>query len=666
MLKKNNFITHLIITAAIITIALTSFFFILKIEKSAQENCFDVIEEKTKQISEAFTEQINEKQTQLEIFAEILQTNKDNLPLIIDQYMNDFCEGQNFVAICFHRDNEEPIYCGEAHLHASSFNSITEEFNRLPYVSDIVAEEGESSRNKQYVYIAVPVFIQDNATPDGALYGYISLEKLKDFIPSVNDDNYFYLVDEKTGNYLIDEYHRYDENGNELDLGNMFDGRLEKHETKKGYTVEKMRDDIRNEKSGFYLFKSQKNSEWYYTYYMPLTHEVLENNNWSLQLIVEEEHAFAHYHEIRDIVVVLLVIIGVCLIAITATLLLRSYFREKRRKLSLHKSEYLNSIQSALISAHSNPDFVDQALKIVCQEMKAETAMLLVIEDKIVTSAQYWPSSDKLSALAMIGINIRDVFPNVYDVVIAQNSFYYDEIKKSSGISQTAIEMFKQLDIRNTLIVPITAQSGILKGVIATVNMKEEFNAEMLECVTNHFFMAITNLENHNLIKNMSEIDYLTQVKNRNRYERDIAEFAVISAQSLWCAFIDVNGLHDLNNTKGHKAGDIMLTTVASVTKKIFGEYVYRLGGDEFIAFKTDSSHEEFMSLKHRLIADVEKKGYSVSIGFSSANKNENGVFDVDNMVSEAEEYMYREKKEYYQKMGKTGERETPMKKTKR
>ena len=61
----------------------------------------------------------------------------------------------------------------------------------------------------------------------------------------------------------------------------------------------------------------------------------------------------------------------------------------------------------------------------------------------------------------------------------------------------------------------------------------------------------------------MSEIDMLTGVRNRNSYEQNLSIYPSLCKKNLSCIFADLNGLHELNNTKGHEAGDKMLQFVA-------------------------------------------------------------------------------------------------------
>ncbi len=637
-----NFITPVLIALLILLIAACFITSALTIEKHSEDDCFENIKETTVQLTNMFSHTMEQNQTQLTLFANILAANSHNPDELLQTYMKHFCDTQSFSGVCVHRkDGSAVSYI--YHSHEEIGLSFEDEAARLPYTSDV--HSVGDLRNQQYVYQAVPI-VRNNETI-AILYGYIALDTLPSFTSTTeyNGNCQFYIVDGNTGDFMVDEFHRTDNTSSEIKLGNMYDDSMD-WQLKRGYSIEKMRDDVKNGKSGYFVLRADKNEEWFYTYYMPIG-----INNWSMQLTVGETAAFKTYRDIRTILFVLIASAGVCVLALAAMIIIQSMSRRKKDLWSLHKSDYHNAVQSALISAHNNPYFVDHALKIVGEEIKAETVLLLTFEDRIIKQAQYWPSQDKMQAMALIGINIRDDFPIFFDALAAGKTVFFDEKNSVSAISDTAKQIFTSLDVSNILLVPITDNQGLLKGAIAAVNLLDSSSkkTEMIECVTRDFFMAITNLENHNKIKKMGELDYLTGLKNRNSFESELSEYEISEAESLWFMFVDVNGLHELNNKAGHKAGDLMLCTVADIMRKLFGaNHTYRLGGDEFAAFLENGTHEEMMNLKYRLTDELVKKGYSVSAGFEGSCKNENRVFDVERLVSAAEKMMYRDKREYY------------------
>ena len=152
-------------------------------------------------------------------------------------------------------------------------------------------------------------------------------------------------------------------------------------------------------------------------------------------------------------------------------------------------------------------------------------------------------------------------------------------------------------------------------------------------------------------IRYLSQTDLMTGARNRNMYERVLEQYPQMCKQCLTCAFIDVNGLHALNDSKGHKAGDVMLQTVAKALLKRFGnEHVYRIGGDEFVAFAPDVE-EETVKWDMRSIADVlAASGYDISVGTACGQA---GEMNLEQMLARAEQEMYHQKKIYYQQPGR-------------
>ena len=150
--------------------------------------------------------------------------------------------------------------------------------------------------------------------------------------------------------------------------------------------------------------------------------------------------------------------------------------------------------------------------------------------------------------------------------------------------------------------------------------------------------------------RQLSETDLLTGVKNRNCFENRKYLYPERCQQSLACVFVDANGLHELNDSRGHESGDLMLQATAAVIKDFFDpEDIYRVGGDEFISFSMDVSSEEIQR-RIRTIADtVAEKGYSVSVGASWQEKK---WLDMDRLLKEAEQHMYEEKRAYYESGG--------------
>ncbi len=175
-----------------------------------------------------------------------------------------------------------------------------------------------------------------------------------------------------------------------------------------------------------------------------------------------------------------------------------------------------------------------------------------------------------------------------------------------------------------------------------------------VSCIISTFIMISMhdNFSIRHKLMGIAETDLNTGLKNRNAYESQMHSYPMRCTNTLSCVYVDVNGLHQLNNTRGHAAGDEMLQKVAAHVQDIFGEeYSYRVGGDEFVAFAMDRSAEEMRDLIRTLVRAVDEDGYSVAVGTATSSA---GGIDMSVLVKSAEQRMYMAKEEYYRVNGIT------------
>lgn len=95
------------------------------------------------------------------------------------------------------------------------------------------------------------------------------------------------------------------------------------------------------------------------------------------------------------------------------------------------------------------------------------------------------------------------------------------------------------------------------------------------------FFRRISNPS----YKDMSNTDYLTQLKNRNAYDIVLKNIdARHQHHELGVILVDLNYLKKVNDTLGHEFGDQYLKLTAETLMRVIGKHgvPYRIGGDEF------------------------------------------------------------------------------------
>lgn len=139
--------------------------------------------------------------------------------------------------------------------------------------------------------------------------------------------------------------------------------------------------------------------------------------------------------------------------------------------------------------------------------------------------------------------------------------------------------------------------------------------------------------------------DPLTMLYNRHKFNTDIETLTKNKEPHILCIYIDVNGLHELNNSLGHKKGDDMLCTVADCLRKYFvGNRVYRIGGDEYIVL-SEVMHEDIALQKLELVRrELAKDNYAISAGVAYGSAD----MTLQKIVGAAELAMREDKDNYY------------------
>lgn len=143
----------------------------------------------------------------------------------------------------------------------------------------------------------------------------------------------------------------------------------------------------------------------------------------------------------------------------------------------------------------------------------------------------------------------------------------------------------------------------------------------------------------------MSITDQGTGLMNRVAYEKCLRKSDQRVIAPAACIYIDANGLHEINNERGHEAGDQLLRAVAERLREQFPrDDLYRVGGDEFVVFPAPASEAEYEARMWAVSESLAAQGYSISYGIAVCEAA-NGLRE---LVREADEKMLGSKRAYY------------------
>lgn len=151
-------------------------------------------------------------------------------------------------------------------------------------------------------------------------------------------------------------------------------------------------------------------------------------------------------------------------------------------------------------------------------------------------------------------------------------------------------------------------------------------------------------------LKKIANNDIVTGLNNRLCYHNDLNLFSKNKYESFTIVYIDVNGLHEINNHLGHQAGDQMLIAVADALKQIFDDdHLYRIGGDEFVVLCLNKKKEEIDPKVVELRTILQAQNYEISIGIAYQEDEEN----FNSVEKRAEINMQVDKQHYYERNNK-------------
>lgn len=398
--------------------------------------------------------------------------------------------------------------------------------------------------------------------------------------------------------------------------------------------------------AGYVVFVSETIGRNLYFYYEPMN-----INQWRIALSVSEDVVFASANVIRQILNWFLAFEAICFI-LYFFWMLRSVKRETSEKQrQLDAINYIYDVENLLFNAHEKQENISMALEKIACIISADKVCFWMPRQPDGEIPFIW-QKNKTEPSAEEILKMKESLSRLLEYFEEENSQFeaYD-----AGTLRTILPEAKPGAVKSLMAVAVEDMNGMLCGILAAFNMPEKrSNLALLKSMGFSFSMFCHNMESYTAIKEQGEKDVLSGLYNRNRYEMDLPEYLNRYKKSLACIYVDVNGLHELNNSKGHEAGDRMLKTVAKQMREKFGtQYTYRIGGDEFLAFAVDKDRETVGRLCREMEAVLAKKNFHISVGVHW----ETEVSSMDILVKEAEKKMYMAKRDYYEKERKDDQR---------
>ena len=178
----------------------------------------------------------------------------------------------------------------------------------------------------------------------------------------------------------------------------------------------------------------------------------------------------------------------------------------------------------------------------------------------------------------------------------------------------------------NTAVILSLALQGLILVIDVNLSILTKLTIAVLVLPTNVMIAYISRIARTNFLEvsHLASFDKLTGLRNRLSFE-SILDTEIERHKQYGgvfsFAFIDIDNLREINNTKGYLAGDNALKLAASVIQEQTrpSDTVARLGGDEFAILMPNTKPAECESLCQQLSASISQRMVEASFPVSSS-----------------------------------------------
>jgi diguanylate cyclase (GGDEF)-like protein/PAS domain S-box-containing protein len=242
----------------------------------------------------------------------------------------------------------------------------------------------------------------------------------------------------------------------------------------------------------------------------------------------------------------------------------------------------------------------------------------------------------------LVGIRIFDINPLLQTSI--EDDFQQIFSDKEPVVNEYTIQLHGFDRIMEVRLLPIFRDDHINLVIMA---MRDVSDRKSLE---DRLRISLANMAN------LSRTDPLTGLFNR-RAMIEYAQAEISRAERnntiLSLLILDMDFLKTMNDKYGHQSGDMALKLLADTIQGSKRKYDWagRWGGDEFLLILPDACLDDAGEVAKRLIERVrhtsipipggKREFLSISVGVSCSRDNEKDLYDLDELLSRADQALY-------------------------
>ena len=287
-------------------------------------------------------------------------------------------------------------------------------------------------------------------------------------------------------------------------------------------------------------------------------------------------------------------------------------YRQKLRSM-----QQLHELNDCLINAHLQPQQLTKALQLISDISRGDTVFILL------------PACKQQPPLPII-CSSNPMQEQRLQLLLTRIATSEQALSSVCGIPDMHIQL---LHNEETNADALLGWNGILTPL-------------QKDSICRSFSGFCRNYLSHRHYLWLAYTDMLTGLPNRSCFDAERRSLQHKNAYWLSCIYLDVNGLHQLNNSRGHAAGDKLLRNLAAQLAQNFGrEHAYRVGGDEFVILLPNHRPVQAKQQADMLQKILLQQGCSVSAGIAGSFGS---IPNLAEMLLQAEQNMLKKKIRLY------------------
>jgi len=273
--------------------------------------------------------------------------------------------------------------------------------------------------------------------------------------------------------------------------------------------------------------------------------------------------------------------------------------KENKKQIAFQKINSEISLEFVNINQKNFDEKINKLLTIIGLFFKVDRTNLVLIDNKKHTMnySYVWCKDGVIPDVNAVEEKPLNVFPWWIKELRKNKFVYVEDVNKMPVEANAEQERLIHNKVKSMISVPIDGDNEIqgFIGIDTIVLHKKwtEENIKQLNILSNVMAQGLTKVKDEKRIEFMAYYDDLTKLPNRFLFKDrtdQMIKLAKRNGKFVSVIFIDLDNFKSVNDTIGHKGGDLLLKEAAQRLKSAVrkSDTVARFGGDEFMIMLND------------------------------------------------------------------------------